>query len=123
MPNIEDTFAESLHLQILVLHQSLCIFEAGLSSLSDGGAKYTKEYLICQIPIKILKHHAIPKSSLQNLKIFLSKGYRKTSQKCNSVKDITSDYGFLLRLANAFTVDTEEYPLLKVHDVKTSKTL
>ena len=33
-----------------------------------------------------------------------------------SAKDITSDYGFLLRLVNTFTVDTEEYPLLKVHD-------
>ena len=33
-----------------------------------------------------------------------------------SVKDITLDYGFLLRLVNTFTVDTEEYSLLKVHD-------
>ena len=31
-------------------------------------------------------------------------------------KNVTSDYGFLLRLMNTFTVDTEEYPLLKVHD-------
>ena len=34
-----------------------------------------------------------------------------------SAKDITSDYdGFLLQLVNTFTVDTEEYLLLKVHD-------
>ena len=40
-----------------------------------------KKYLIYQIPIKISKQYAIPNSSLQNLKIFSSKGYRKTSQK------------------------------------------
>ena len=87
-----------------------------------------KKYLICQIPIKILKQYAIPNSSFQNLTIFLSNGYRKTSQKwimyvANAAilelwfsgKDITSDYGFLLRLVNAFTVDNEEYPLLRVH--------
>ena len=33
-----------------------------------------------------------------------------------STKDITLDFEFLLRLVNAFTVGTEEYPLLKVHD-------
>ena len=36
-----------------------------------------------------------------------------------SAKDITSDYEFLLQLVNIFTVDTEEYPLPKVHDAKT----
>ena len=35
----------------------------------------------------------------------------------------TSDYGFLRQLVNTFTVDTEEYPLLKVHDAKTFKNL
>ena len=40
-----------------------------------------------------------------------------------SAKDITSDHGFLLRLVNTFTVDTEEYSLLKVHDAKTFKNL
>ena len=33
-----------------------------------------------QIPIKMLKQHAIPNSSLHNLKIYSSKGCRKTSQ-------------------------------------------
>ena len=28
--NIKDTFAESLQLQMSVLHQSMCIFKAGL---------------------------------------------------------------------------------------------
>ena len=33
---------------------------------------------MCQIPIKMLKQHAIPNSSLRNLKIYSSKGCRKT---------------------------------------------
>ena len=32
LSNIKDTFAESLQLQMSVLHQSMCIFKAGLSS-------------------------------------------------------------------------------------------
>ena len=32
LSNIKDTFAESLQLQMPVLHQSMCIFKAGLSS-------------------------------------------------------------------------------------------
>ena len=71
-----------------------------------------------------------PNSSLQNLKDFSSKGqlqknYLVKNELCMqltkqfqnfdvSAKDITSDYGFLLRLVNTFTVNTEEYPLLKV---------
>ena len=41
--NIEDTFAESFQLQISVLHQSMCISKAGLSSLNDGWAKYKQK--------------------------------------------------------------------------------
>ena len=38
---------------------------------------------------------------------------------------ITSDYGFLLRLVNTFTIDTDEYYLMcyKVNDTKTFKNL
>ena len=36
---------------------------------------------MCQIPIKMLKQHAIPNSSLQNVKIHSSKGWRETSQR------------------------------------------
>ena len=35
---------------------------------------------MCQMPIKMLKQHAIPNSSLHNLEIYSSKGCRKTSQ-------------------------------------------
>ena len=34
--NTKDTFAESLQLQISVLHQIMCILKAGLSSSYDG---------------------------------------------------------------------------------------
>ena len=81
LSNIADTFAESFQLQISVLNQSLCIFKAGLSSLCDSWENINKKYLICQIPVKILKQHAIPNSSLQNLKISSSKEYRRTSRR------------------------------------------
>ena len=38
-----DTFAKSFQLQLSVLHQSMCIFKAGLSSLSDDKEKYIKK--------------------------------------------------------------------------------
>ena len=63
LPNIKDTFAESLQLKISVLHQNMCIFKAGLSSSYDG----------CE--------HAIPNSSLHKLKIYSSKRCRKISQR------------------------------------------
>ena len=44
------------------------------------GQNIKKKYLMCQIPIKMLKQHAIPNSSLHNLKIYSSKGCRKTSK-------------------------------------------
>ena len=38
-----STFAERLQLQMSVLHQSMCIFKAGLSSSYDGWAKYKEK--------------------------------------------------------------------------------
>ena len=43
LSNNEDAFAESLQLQTPVVHQSMCIFKAGLSSLSDGWAKHKQK--------------------------------------------------------------------------------
>ena len=43
LSNIKHTFAESFQLQISVLHQSMCIFKSGLSSLSDGSEKYKEK--------------------------------------------------------------------------------
>ena len=47
------------------------------------------------------------------------------SKYSNFQQDITSDYGFLLRLVNTFTIDTEEYYLMcyKVNDTKTFENL
>ena len=46
-----------------------------------AGQSIKKKYLMCQISIKMLKDHTIPNSSLRNLKIYSSKGYRKTCQR------------------------------------------
>ena len=39
LSNIKDTFAESLQLQRSVLHQNMCIFKPGLSSLCEKKEK------------------------------------------------------------------------------------
>ena len=39
LSNTTDTFAKSFQQQMSVLHQSMCIFKAGLSSSYDGWAK------------------------------------------------------------------------------------
>ena len=74
LSNIKDTFSESLQQQMSVLFQSICIFKAGLSNLSDGWLKYKEKVPDKSDPKrKMLKQHPIPNSSLQNLKIYLSK--------------------------------------------------
>ena len=104
-----------------------------------AGQNIKKNYLMCQIPIKMLKQHAIPNSVLHNLKIYSSKGCRKTSQikvKMNlltlailNIRIFSRRYHFklwfLLRLVNTFTIDTDEYyPICyKVNNAKTFKTL
>ena len=66
---------------------------------------------MCQIRINMLKQHAIPNSSLQNLRFVHQKGEEKLAKDelFMQLTHITSDYGFFLRLVNTFTVDTEEY--------------
>ena len=47
LSNIKDTFAESLQLQMSVLHQSMCILKAGLSSSHlIAGQNIKKKYLM-----------------------------------------------------------------------------
>ena len=65
LSNIKETFAESLQLQMSVLHQRMSIFQSSMMA----GQNVKKKYLMCQIPIKLLKEHATPNSSLQNLKV------------------------------------------------------
>ena len=82
--NIKETFAESLQLQMLVLHQRMSIFQSSMLVSQVhmmAGQNIKKKYLMCQIPIKMLKQHATPNSNLHNLKIYSSKGCRKTSQR------------------------------------------
>ena len=72
LSNIKDTFAESLHLIMSVLHQSMNIFQPSrlvtqVHMMAGQNAK--KKYLMCQNPIKMFKQHAIPNSSLHTLKI------------------------------------------------------
>ena len=84
LSNIKDTSAESLQLQMSVLHQSMTIFQSSrlVSQVyMMAGQNVKKKYLMCQIPIKMLKQHATPNSSLHNLKIYSSKEFRKTSQR------------------------------------------
>ena len=84
LSNIKETFAESLQLQMSVLHQRMSIFQSSMlvsQVLMMAGQNVKKKYLMCQIPIKMLKQEATPNSSLHNLKIYLSKGCRKASQR------------------------------------------
>ena len=87
LSNIKDTFAESLQLQMSVLHQRMSIFQSSrlVSQVHMmAGQNVKKKYRMCQISIKMLKQHATTNSSLHNLKIYSSKGCRKTSQKCKT---------------------------------------
>ena len=58
LSNIKDTFAESMQLQMPVLYQSMSIFQS-LRVVSQAhimtGQNVEKKYLMCQIPIKMLK--------------------------------------------------------------------
>ena len=75
-----DTFAESLQLQMSVLHQSMSICHSSrvVSQVHMmAGQNVKKEYLMCQIPIRMLRQHGTPNSRLHNFKIYSSKGCAK----------------------------------------------
>ena len=77
LSNIKETFAETLQLQVSVLHQRMSIFQSSMLVTQVhmmAGQNLKKKYLICQIPIKMLQQEATPNSSLHYLKIYLSKG-------------------------------------------------
>ena len=48
-----------------------------------AGKNVKKKYLMCQIPIKMLKKEATPNSSLHNLKIYYQKGAEKLAKNEN----------------------------------------
>ena len=108
LSNIKETFAENLQLKISSsLRQSMSIFqEAGLSNSYDciwwlGKINVKKRYLMCQIPIKMLKQRATPNSVLHNLKTYSSEGCRKTSQRWIYVASYLPTY-----LVNTAVLDT-----------------
>ena len=43
LSNVKDIFAESLRLQMSVLHQNMCIFKTGVSRFYDGWTKYKEK--------------------------------------------------------------------------------
>ena len=73
LSSTKHAFAESLQLQMSVLHQSICIFKALKSSLFD-----------CWVPGVSDPNQNVKTTSLHNLKIYSLKGCRKTSQKCKT---------------------------------------
>ena len=78
LSNIKETFP----LQMSILHLRMSIFQSSMLVSQVhmmAGQNVKKKYLMCQIPIKMLKQEATQNSSLHNSKIYLSKGCRKTS--------------------------------------------
>ena len=66
LSNIKETFAESLWLQMSVFHQRMSIFQSSILVSQVhmmAGQNVKKKYLMCQIPIKMLKQHATSNSS------------------------------------------------------------
>ena len=84
LSNIKETFTDNLQLKMSVLcTQKMSIFQGWSLKFIWwlGKTNVKKKYLMCQIPIKMLKKHATPNSSLNHLKIYSSKGCIKTSHR------------------------------------------
>ena len=62
LSNIKETFAESLQLQMSVLHQRMSIFQSSMlvSQVHMMTWQNIKKKYLCQIPIKMLKQEATP---------------------------------------------------------------
>ena len=74
LSNIKDNFAESLQLATDNIssaprYEHLPFFKAFTQVHMMAGQNVKRKYLMCQIAIKMLRQHAIPNSSLHNLKI------------------------------------------------------
>ena len=61
--NVKDTFAENFQLQISVLHRSMRILKAGLSSSYDGWAKYKEK-----VPVVSDSNHNVERTCNSKLK-------------------------------------------------------
>ena len=82
----KDTFTESLQLQMSVLHQSMCIFKALKSSSYDCWVIYKEKVPGVSDPNQNVKTTCNSKLSLHNLKIYSSKGCRKTLVKDDELR-------------------------------------
>ena len=63
LSNTKETFAESFQLQMSVLHQRMSIFQSSMLVSHVhmmAGQNIKKKYVMCQIPIKMLKQEATP---------------------------------------------------------------
>ena len=85
LSNIKETFAEKLQLKMSVLCTKVqaLILEHSVSQvhMMAGQNKCKEKVTDVSDPNQMLKQHATPNSSLHNLKIYSSKGCRKTSQR------------------------------------------
>ena len=84
LSNINETFTESLQLQMSVLLQRMSTFQSSRLVFQvhmTAGKKLKKKYLMYQIPIKMLKQQATRNSSLYNLRF--NKRVQKNWSKMN----------------------------------------
>ena len=77
LSSIKDTFAEGLQLQMSVLHQMMCMFEADLSRLSDGGAKHKEKVPDVSDPNQNIETTCNSKLKLTELKDLFIKRVQK----------------------------------------------
>ena len=79
--HIKETCVENLQLKMSVLCTKIWAFWSLKFIWWLGKINVKKKCLMCQILIKMLKQHATSNSRLHNLKIYSSKGCRKTNQR------------------------------------------
>ena len=79
LSNIENTFAESF--QISILHQSLCLLKAALSSSSDGWPKYQQKVPDMSGSNQNLETLCYSKLKFAELKYFFIKMVKNYGQK------------------------------------------
>ena len=79
LPNIEETFAENV--SSAPTHEHFPVFNAGLSSSNDGWTKFKEKVPDLSDPNQNVEKRSHSNSSLHNVKIYLSKGCRNTSQR------------------------------------------
>ena len=80
LSNIKETFAECLQLQMSALQQRMSIFQSSMLVSRVHmmvGQNVKEKYLMCLIPIKMLKQELTPNSSLHNLKDLFIKRVQK----------------------------------------------